>query len=139
MRRTLRQISSLGCLTLATMLFASCGTEQKKEVTPTEKTETVEVQTVAPVEPEPSEDASLSDSEIDSMLDSYEDYTDKYIKFYKKAMNGDADALSEYPALMENAEEFANKLEAAEGDLNGDQLARMMEIQQKMMNAMSGN
>lgn len=82
--------------------------------------------------------ASYSSTDIDAMLDSYDDYTDEYITFYKKAMNGDAAALSEYPALMEKAQEFADKLEAAEGDLNGDQLARMMEIQQKMMSAMSG-
>lgn len=82
--------------------------------------------------------ASYSSTDIDAMLDSYDDYTDKYVKFYKKAMNGDAAALSEYPALMQKAQDFADKLEAAEGDLNGDQLARMMEIQQKMMSAMSG-
>jgi len=139
MKRSVRRVSTIGFFALVAMFISSCGEEPKHEETVTETTETVEVQTVAPVESEPSENASLSSSEIDAMLDSYEDYTDKYIKFYKKAMNGDAAALSEYPALMENAEEFANKLEAVEGDLNGDQLARMMEIQQKMMSGMSGN
>lgn len=139
MRRTLRQVSTLGRLAMAAVLITSCGSEPKKEVAPTETKETVEVQTVTPVEPEPSEDVSLSSSDIDAMLDSYDDYTDKYIEFYKKAMNGDAAAMSEYPALMEKAEDFANKLEEAEGDLTAEQLARMMEIQQKMLGAMAGN
>ncbi len=81
---------------------------------------------------------TYSSADIDAMLDSYDSYTDKYIKFYKKAMKGDAAALSEYPALMEKAEEFSNKLEQADGDLTGAQMARMMEIQQKLMSAMSG-
>lgn len=93
------------------------------------------------VESSPSTSSSsktYSSADIDAMLDSYEQYTDKYIKFYKKAMKGDAAALSEYPALMEKAEEFSNKLEQADGDLSSAQMARMMEIQQKLMSAMSG-
>ena len=107
----------------------------------TKATEYEENETVSNDNSSSSKSASTSYSnvDIDAMLDSYDSYTDKYIKFYKKAMKGDAAALSEYPALMEKAEEFSNKLEAAEGDLTGDQLARMMEIQQKMMSAMSGN
>lgn len=136
MRRTFKQVSSLGFLAMVTMLITSCGSEPKNEVSPTD---TVEAQTVAPVESEPFVDASLSSSDIDAMLDSYDDYTDKYIEFYKKAKNGDATALSEYPALMEKAEDFASKLEEAEGDLTAEQLARMMEIQQKMMGGMAGN
>lgn len=105
----------------------------------TKATEYPEEETATSGGSESSASSSYSSVEIDEMLDSYDDYTDKYIKFYKKAMNGDAAAMSEYPALMEKAEDFANKLEAAEGDLTGEQLARMMEIQQKMMSAMSGN
>lgn len=79
--------------------------------------------------------SSGSSEDWDAVLDDYEDYVDKYIKFYKKAMKGDMDALSEYPALMEKATSFAEKLENAKGDLSPKQVGRMAEIQMKMQKA----
>jgi hypothetical protein len=104
----------------------------------TKATEYVEESTSNDNSSSSSSSKTYSSADIDAMLDSYDSYTDKYIKFYKKAMKGDAAALSEYPALMEKAEEFSNKLEQADGDLSSAQMARMMKIQQKLMSAMSG-
>lgn len=82
--------------------------------------------------------ASSSGSEDwDALLDSYDQYVTKYISFVKKAAKGDMSAVAEYPALMEKAEEYGNRLENAKSDLSAAQWARYMKITQKMASAAS--
>lgn len=71
----------------------------------------------------------------DDLLDSYEQYVDKYIYFAKKATKGDMDALSEYPALMEKAQEFGDKMENAQSEMSASQWERYMKITTKMIQA----
>ena len=84
-------------------------------------------------------DASTADTsgseDWDSLLNSYEQYVDKYISYMKKAANGDMSALSEYPALMEKAQEFSDKMSDAQGDMSTAQWARYMKITNKMATA----
>ena len=79
--------------------------------------------------------SSSSSKNWNALLDSYEQYVDKYISYMKKAANGDMSALSEYPALMQKAQEFSEQMENAQGDMTAAQWARYMKITQKMMNA----
>ena len=86
------------------------------------------------------EDESISSSSTgsedwDSMLDSYEQYVNKYIALLKKAAEGDMTALAEYPALMEKAQEFSEKMENAQGDMSASQWARYLKITNKMTKA----
>ncbi len=78
-----------------------------------------------------------SDSDIDKMLDDYENYVDQYIVYVKKASEGDMTALSEYPSLMEKANQLQSSLQEAQNNNNfsADQMKRMVSIQQKMTNA----
>lgn len=69
------------------------------------------------------------------LLDSYEQYVNKYISFVKKAANGDMNALAEYPALLEKAQDFSSKLENAKGDMSPSQWSRYMRITAKMSQA----
>lgn len=79
---------------------------------------------------------SSGDSEDwDALLDSYEKYVDKYISYMKKAANGDMSALSEYPALMEQAQDYSEKLQNAKADLSSSQWSRYMKITNKMLQA----
>lgn len=78
---------------------------------------------------------SAGSEDWDSLLDTYESYVDKYISYMKKAANGDMSALSEYPALMEKAQELSEKIENAKDDMSSSQLKRYMEITMKMTNA----
>jgi hypothetical protein len=73
----------------------------------------------------------------DKMLDNYEEYVDEYIKFYKKAMEGDLSAFSLYSNIMEKATKLqTSMLDAQNNDeLNLIQIQRMIEIQLKMTNA----
>ncbi len=81
-------------------------------------------------------EVSGSDSEDwDALLNSYEQYVDKYISYMKKAAKGDMSALSEYPALMEKAQEFSNKMKNAESSMSASQWAKYNEITQKMLKA----
>lgn len=80
---------------------------------------------------------SAKSEDWDSLLNSYEQYVDKYISYMKKAANGDMSALAEYPALMEKAQEFSEKMENAQGDMTSSQWARYMKITNKMTQAMS--
>lgn len=78
---------------------------------------------------------SSGSNDWDEVLDEYEDYVDKYISLYKKAMKGDASALSEYPGLMKKAESFSTKLQKAGNDLSAAQMSRYTKITMKMANA----
>jgi len=85
------------------------------------------------------EDSSVSSSsgseDWDSVLDSYERYVDKYIALMKKAKAGDASAMTEYPSLMEEAQEYGDKLQNASGSLSPSQIARYQRINNKMLRA----
>lgn len=78
---------------------------------------------------------SAGSSDWDSLLDTYEQYVDKYISCVKKAANGDATALVEYPSLLEKAQELSNKLQDAQGNMSSSQLDRYMQITNKMAQA----
>ena len=76
-----------------------------------------------------------STEDFDAVLESYEEYVDQYIALMKKAAKGDMDALSEYPALMEKAQELGEKMENAKGDMSASQLAKYQKITMKMAEA----
>jgi hypothetical protein len=82
--------------------------------------------------------ANSGSKDYDQMLDDYDEYVNEYAKFYKKAMKGDNSAMSEYPVIMEKANALQQSMEEAEGNgqLSVKQLARMAEIQAKMLKAM---
>ncbi len=80
-------------------------------------------------------DYTSSSEDWDSLLDSYEEYVDEYISYVKKAAKGDMDALSEYPALMEKAQEFSDKMKDAQGEMSSSQWGRYMKITTKMSQA----
>ena len=69
---------------------------------------------------------------IDEILDEFEKFVDSYIRLYKKAMNGDMSALTEYVSYLEQAESLSEKLEDVEDDFTTAQLNRYMKITQKM-------
>lgn len=79
--------------------------------------------------------SSSGSEDWDDLLSSYEKYVDKYISYVKKAANGDMDALSEYPALMEQAQEFSEKMSNAQSDMSAAQWSRYMKITNKMNKA----
>lgn len=80
--------------------------------------------------------SSASGSEDwNALLDSYEQYVDKYIKYIKKAANGDMTALAEYPSLMEKAQELSNKMSGAQGEMSASQWSRYIKINNKMAKA----
>ena len=81
-------------------------------------------------------DSSKSDDENwDATLDSYEKYVNDYISLMKKAKNGDMDALSEYPSILENAQKLSEKLQNAKGSMSSSQLSRYVKITNKMTQA----
>lgn len=79
--------------------------------------------------------SSSGDEDWDAILDSYEEYVNNYISLLKKAKNGDMDALSEYPTVMENAQELSEKLQNAQGSMSSSQLSRYTKITTNMTEA----
>ena len=79
--------------------------------------------------------AAGSSSDVDAMLDSYDNYVTKYISYVKKAANQDATALAEYPALMRQAQELSEKLERCKGEMTPAQLERYGNITMRMAKA----
>ena len=53
----------------------------------------------------------------------------------KKAQQGDMTALTEYPALLEKANDFGSKLSSASSDLSTSQMARYTKITAKITKA----
>lgn len=88
---------------------------------------------------EESDDYSVEESEDnedwDAALDSYEEYVDSYILLLKKANAGDVSALSEYPSLLQKAQEMGEKVSSVSNDLSASQLSRYNRINQKMLDA----
>lgn len=82
-----------------------------------------------------SSSSSSGSQDWDALLKSYEQYVDKYISYMKKAAKGDMSALSEYPTLMEKAQELSSKMEDAQGEMSASQWARYMKITNKMAQA----
>lgn len=80
---------------------------------------------------------ATSSKDWNKILDDYDDYIDEYIKYYKKAKNGDTSALQEYPKLMEKAETLQKSLDKASKDnsLSSEQISRLTKIQSKIINA----
>lgn len=79
--------------------------------------------------------SSSGSEDWDELLDSYDSYVTKYISYMKRAANGDLSAMSEYPALMQKAENFSKKMQNAQGDMSSSQWARYMRITNKMTQA----
>lgn len=79
--------------------------------------------------------SSSGSEDWDALLDSYEEYVNKYVSVMKKASKGDLSAMSEYPALMEKAQEFSDKMKNAQGSMSTSQWARYNKITMKMLEA----
>lgn len=79
--------------------------------------------------------SSSGDEDWDSLIDSYEEYVDKYISYMEKAMKGDMSALAEYPSLLEKVEEYSTKMDKAKGNMSSAQMSRYMKITNKMTEA----
>ncbi|MCC8089658.1 MAG: hypothetical protein LIO79_10460 [Rikenellaceae bacterium] len=80
--------------------------------------------------------ASSGSSEWDKVLDDYEKYIDQYIRLYKKAVNGDVSAMSEYVSMLEKAESLGDKLDKAKGNMTTAQLNRYTQISAKLLNSL---
>ena len=81
------------------------------------------------------DDSYTGSNDWDALLDAYERYADEYISYLRKAAKGDMSALSNYPALMEKAQKFSDKLSGAQGEMSAQQWSRYMKITNKMANA----
>ena len=80
---------------------------------------------------------SSSDDDFDQMLDDYEEYTEQYLKLYEKAMSGDNSAMTEYPKLMEKAQDLQSSIDQAQkgGKLNKQQLKRLNTLMMRYMDS----
>lgn len=96
-----------------------------------EVVENIDVETEEEAEEETSTTSTAS-NDFDEVLDSYEEYVDQYVSYMKKAANGDMSALTEYPALMEKAQEVSKKLEDSKDEMSAAQASRYMQITNKM-------
>lgn len=79
--------------------------------------------------------SSSNSKDWDEILESYEEYIDKYIALLKKTQNGDMDAMTEYAEMMEKATDLAEKLEDADDELSTTQASKFLKLQTKLANA----
>lgn len=79
--------------------------------------------------------SSSSDADFDEFLTAYEDYINKYIALLQKAKNGDYSAMTEAATLMQDAQEYGEKLQNVSGSLTSAQIAKFQKLQQKLLKA----
>lgn len=72
-------------------------------------------------------------NEVDAMLESYDEYVTEYVSYMKKASSGDMSALSEYPQMLEKAQELSSKIEDCKSEMTTEQWSRFNEITAKML------
>lgn len=82
-----------------------------------------------------SSSSSSGSEDWDAILDAYDRYVTKYISYVNKAANGDMTAMAECASLMQEANDLAEKLQNAKGELSSAQIARYTKIMNKMANA----
>ena len=85
-----------------------------------------------------SSDSSSDFNDVDQMLTDYEEFTDEYIAMYKKSLEGDVSAMSDYPDVLEKAQGLEQKLKDVEktNKLTKSQIKRMNNIAMKYLDAM---
>jgi len=84
---------------------------------------------------EESSESSSGSEDWDSILDSYERMVDKYIAYANKVADGNTNVMSEAASIMEEAQEYADKLKNADDNLSSSQLSRLNRISAKMAKA----
>lgn len=133
-------------IAFSSLLINSCNKSEKvenpdttEEVSSTETIASTENETVSDETKSNIETVSSSDSNIDKMLDDYEEYVDKYIVYAKKIQAGDTSMMKEYTEIMGKAIDYGESMEKIKEDeeITPAQMKRMMEIQTKMAGAIS--
>lgn len=86
-----------------------------------------------------SSDDEVADGDFDEYLDTYEEFCNEYTDLLKRASEGDADAISEYPEILKKAQELGEKMQKVQGNATPEQIARFAEIQKKFLNSATNN
>ncbi len=73
------------------------------------------------------------DSSIDEFLDEYEKFWKEYMNFFKKANRNDPTFLVEYPKLIQQYMEYADKLDKMRGNMSMQQLNRINKMSADML------
>lgn len=137
-----KSILFIGMLSLGAMtfLFQNCNSKEKNnsenllEVETDYEGET----TIEDTDESTSEDFDISSdsSNIDAMLDSYEEYLEGYISYMKKIQAGDMSSIADMSGLIEKAQDLGDKMEQSKGQMTTKQLNRMTQMINKMNEAM---
>lgn len=69
----------------------------------------------------------------DKLITDYESYMKQYISLMQKAADGDQSAMTEYPAMMQKANEVAQDIQSAGTDITPEQLAKFSKLQTDLM------
>lgn len=76
-------------------------------------------------------------SDINVMLESYENYVDEYISLMEKSKSGNIVDSKDYERMMKKAEEFGEKMDNSTDDMTVNQITRFSEIQAKLTTAIA--
>lgn len=74
-------------------------------------------------------------SNFDEMMRSYEEYINQYVVLIKKAKNNDMSALSEYPAMLQKANDLNQQLSRMQGQMTQAQATKFIKLQSKLTQA----
>lgn len=79
--------------------------------------------------------SSENGNDWNKIIDDYGTFIDQYIELLKKAKNGDASAMSDYPDVMQKAQDLGEQLQNAQSDLTPEQASKFLKLQEKLSQA----
>lgn len=131
-------MSIFAAVIIVAMVFTSCGgSTASKNVGNNQDSISTITESDPSVTSSEEEGEANENEDWDAVLKSYETYIDNYTALMKKAKTGDASALSDYPAMMQNATDLQTKLGSAENQLSTSQMEKFLELQNKLIKAAS--
>ena len=80
---------------------------------------------------------SAADSDVDKLLDAYDEYVSQYIDIVRKVAEGDTDALTKVASMTETMQEMGQKADKTKGDFTPEQIQRYVQITSRMAKALS--
>lgn len=131
-------MSIFAAVIIVAMVFTSCGgSTASKSVGNNQDSISTITESDPSITSSEEEGEANKNEDWDAVLKSYETYIDNYIALMKKAKTGDASALSDYPAMMQNATDLQTKLGSAENQLSTSQMEKFLDLQNKLIKAAS--
>lgn len=78
-------------------------------------------------------DDKTSDEDWDKLIADYKDYMNQYIDLMKKANDGDESAMTQYPEMLDKANQVATDIQNAGSKVSATQMSKFLKMETELM------